>query len=189
LVDEPVSEKYDQLEKLMTTQSQNNSGRTMRLLSSLAIMTLIFAVACGKKDASSQPTASAPPAAATKDLSDYEAKQKVLATSGLDDKSIERRKSECEPLKPLLDQCAYLEAGFAQGINLNDFIQTRRRVNDAHVIVPLLLAEFDKHKIDYKYQLWIWDKGAESKVGGNQSAAPRCEGIAYINTGRPLSPK
>jgi hypothetical protein len=48
----------------MTTQAQNTSGRTAWLIPSVAILALIFVVACGQKETSPQSTASAPPVAA-----------------------------------------------------------------------------------------------------------------------------
>ena len=91
------------------------------------------------------------------------------------------------------EQAAALAAEIAgiileQQINKTDFAYFQfMPLNHAHVFVPPLLAEFDKRKIDYKYQLWIWDKMVGAKTSGNQTASPRCEGIAYINVGRPLT--
>ena len=59
--------QHGQKEKPMTTQAQSSSGRTAWFSLSLAILALIFVVACGQKNPNAQPTASASSAAAQPD--------------------------------------------------------------------------------------------------------------------------
>ena len=126
----------------MTTQAQGKSGKMARLISSLA---LIAAVACGKKDASSQSSTSAstlPARIGTEDV----AKCAEL---------VRQRKPVYELMKPLIDELTYLQAGLTQGMSFSDFVVEERKVE----------AEFMKLNAgEDDYQSWGRDCKIPAKL-------------------------